>query len=120
MRRKNSEKPYGRASKLSSKAKRGRTASCYPAHFGLLLLEPSTAKSVVEVVWPPAHVRKCQNRSLLAGQAVFARQAIRRCSDARKRPDVDGGGTIAQLFDRHIVWRIPEGVDSLHRGKLKH
>src|SRR6476619_3712052 len=41
-------------------------------------------------------------------------------SNAGKRPNVYGRSAFAQVLDRHIVWRIPEGVDGLHVGKLEH
>src|SRR5579884_2575398 len=44
----------------------------------------------------------------------------RRLSGARKRPNVDGGGTVTELLDRLVVWRIPEGTDCLHVGKFEH
>jgi hypothetical protein len=41
-------------------------------------------------------------------------------SDAGKCPNIDSSDTLAQLFYQQIVWRVPEGVDGLHRRKLEH
>src|ERR1700739_1232482 len=39
---------------------------------------------------------------------------------AGKGPDIQRGNSIAQIFDRHIVRRVPEGTDGLHVRKFEH
>ena len=40
-------------------------------------------------------------------------------SDPRNGPNLKDGGTAPQLLHGHIVWRVPELMDGLHRRKLK-
>jgi hypothetical protein len=52
--------------------------------------------------------------------ATMLHDSFAGCSDAGKCPNIDSSSSLAQFLDRHIVGRVPEGVNGLHRGKLKH
>src|SRR5262245_32451390 len=54
-----------------------------------------------------------------AQDAASPRRRLRR-SNAGERPSIHGSGTLAHLLDRHKTWRVPEGANGIHVGKLDH
>ena len=90
-----------------------------PAAFGRWLLDHSAGRA-------SAMLRRI-GRSLSQPPAESSRVLLYQAaglgagpSDAGKYPNIQSSDTLAQLFYRHIVRRVPEGVDGLHRRKLKH